>query len=61
VASEASNGTTGSDLTQVIEAWSSLPPDIRTAILTIVAAAAPSAPCLHDRAGEGGEISTVPP
>ena len=30
------------------------------AILTIVAAAAPSASWLHDRAGEGGEISTIP-
>ena len=61
VAPDASSDTTGSELNQVIEAWSSLPPDIRTAILTIVAAAAPSAPWLHDRAGEGGEISTVPP
>ena len=61
VAPDASSDTTGSELDQVIEAWSSLPPDIRTAILTIVAAAAPSAPWLHDRAGEGGEISTVPP
>jgi len=58
---DRNNSTADSGLGRVIETWSSLPPDIRTAILTIVAAAAPSAPWLPSRVGEGGEISTVPP
>ncbi len=58
---DRNNSTADSGLGCVIETWSSLPPDIRTAILTIVAAVAPSAPWLPSRVGEGGEISTVPP
>ena len=53
------NGPDDSDLGSVIEAWSSLSPDIPTAILTIAAAAAPSVPWLRNRAGERGEMSTV--
>jgi len=49
------------DLDSVIEAWSSLSTDIRTEILTIVPAAAPTVPWLHEPAGEGAEISTVLP
>ena len=50
----------------MIEAWSSLSPDIRTAILTTVAAAAPSVPWLltpaaeaWDRCQKSGETMQV--
>ncbi len=39
LASETGNGTITTELASVIDAWHSLPPDTRTAILAIVEAA----------------------